>query len=124
MKKITSFSLAGLFSGTVLIFCEFLISYFYVSSQKPRSFSCRIRPLGLMLVFLSQETLCWTKRFVYWSKHLPMYFWFTLNQLCPTQMAYWAKKYVTILTRAAHWIILLRAAHEMAYFDLSKLNLA
>ena len=27
-----------------------------------------------------------------------------LNQLCPTQMAYWAKKYVTILTRTAHWM--------------------
>ena len=26
----------------------------------------------------------------------------SLNQLCPIQMAYWAKKYVTILTRAAH----------------------
>jgi len=25
-------------------------------------------------------------------------------QLCPTQMAYWAKNYVTILTTAAHWI--------------------
>jgi len=25
-----------------------------------------------------------------------------LVQLCPTQMAYWAKNYVTILTRAAH----------------------
>ena len=25
-----------------------------------------------------------------------------LNQLCPTQMAYWAKTYVTLLTRAAH----------------------
>ena len=27
-----------------------------------------------------------------------------LNQLCPTQMAYWDKNYVTILTRAAHWM--------------------
>ena len=27
-----------------------------------------------------------------------------LHQLCPTQMAYWAKNYVTILTRSAHWI--------------------
>jgi len=26
-----------------------------------------------------------------------------LDQLCPTQMAYWAKIYVTILTMAAHW---------------------
>jgi len=26
---------------------------------------------------------------------------FILNQLCPTQMTYWAKKIVTILTRAA-----------------------
>jgi len=26
-----------------------------------------------------------------------------LNHLCPTQMAYWAKNYVTISTRAAHW---------------------
>ena len=38
-----------------------------------------------------------------------------LEQLYPTQMAYWDKDYVSILTRAAHW---------MAYFDLSKLNLA
>jgi len=38
-----------------------------------------------------------------------------LDQLCPTQMAYWAKKYVTILTSAAHW---------MVYFYFSKLNLA
>jgi len=27
-----------------------------------------------------------------------------LRQLCPTQMAYWAKHYVIILTRAVHWI--------------------
>jgi len=39
---------------------------------------------------------------------------FILDQLCPTQMAYWAKNYVTVLTGAAH---------GMAYFDLSKLNL-
>ena len=38
-----------------------------------------------------------------------------LGQLCPTKIAYWAKNYVTILTRAAHW---------MTYFDFSKLNLA
>jgi len=25
-------------------------------------------------------------------------------QLCPTQMAYWAKNYVTVLARAAHWM--------------------
>jgi len=37
-----------------------------------------------------------------------------IEQVCPTQMGYWAKKYVTILTRAAQW---------MAYFDLSELNL-
>jgi len=24
-------------------------------------------------------------------------------QLCPTQMAYWAKKCVAILARASHW---------------------
>jgi len=24
--------------------------------------------------------------------------------LCPTQTAYWVKHYVTILTRAAHWM--------------------
>ena len=41
--------------------------------------------------------------------------WIPLNQLCPTQMAYWAKNYVTILTRAAHL---------MANFDLKKTNLA
>jgi len=29
---------------------------------------------------------------------------FGLDQLCPTQMVYWAKNYVTILTRAAHWM--------------------
>jgi len=28
----------------------------------------------------------------------------TLEQLCATQMAYWVKDYVTILTRAAHGI--------------------
>jgi len=28
----------------------------------------------------------------------------TYRQLCPTQMAYWAKKYVTNLTRAAQWM--------------------
>jgi len=38
-----------------------------------------------------------------------------LDQPCPTKMAYWAKNYVTVLTRAARW---------MAYFDLTKLNLA
>jgi len=27
-----------------------------------------------------------------------------LEQLYPTQMAYWAKKYVTMLTRPAHWM--------------------
>ena len=27
-----------------------------------------------------------------------------LAQLCPTQMAYWAKNYVTVLARAAHWM--------------------
>jgi len=27
-----------------------------------------------------------------------------IAQLCPTQMAYWAKNYITILTRAAHWM--------------------
>ena len=27
-----------------------------------------------------------------------------LDQLCPTQMTYWAKNYATILTRAAHWM--------------------
>jgi len=39
----------------------------------------------------------------------------SVDQLCPTQMAYWANNYVTILTRAAHW---------MAYFELNKANLA
>ena len=39
----------------------------------------------------------------------------SLLQLCPTQTAYWAKSYVTISTRATQW---------MAYFDLSKPNLA
>jgi len=34
-----------------------------------------------------------------------------LEQLCPTQMAYWAKYYVTVL---------ITAAHSMASFDLSK----
>ena len=27
-----------------------------------------------------------------------------LDQLCPTEIAYWAKNYVTILTRAARWM--------------------
>jgi len=27
-----------------------------------------------------------------------------LDQLCPTQMAYWAKNYVIVLTRATHWM--------------------
>jgi len=27
-----------------------------------------------------------------------------LDQLCPSQMAYWAKNYVTIFTRATHWM--------------------
>jgi len=34
-----------------------------------------------------------------------------LEQLCPTQMTYWAKKYVTILTRAAHWKTYYRGPH-------------
>jgi len=29
---------------------------------------------------------------------------FDLDQLCPTQMSYWAKTYVTIWTRTAHWM--------------------
>jgi len=37
---------------------------------------------------------------------------FALGQLCPTQMAYWAKNRVTVLRRTAHWT---------AYLDLSKL---
>jgi len=28
----------------------------------------------------------------------------TLRQLCPAKMAYWAKNYVTVLPRAAHWM--------------------
>jgi len=36
-----------------------------------------------------------------------------LIQLCPTQMAYWGKKYVTILTRAAYWMTYLWATHWM-----------
>ena len=54
-----------------------------------------------------------------WIKNNPSF----IEMLCPTQMAYWAKNYVTILTRALNEI-LLRAAHWMAYFDVSKLNLA
>ena len=38
----------------------------------------------------------------------------SIDQLCPTEIAYWAKNYVTIL---------IRAAHLMTFFDLSKLNL-
>jgi len=38
-----------------------------------------------------------------------------LDQLCLTQMAYWAKNYVTILTRAVCWV---------AYIALSELNWA
>jgi len=33
-------------------------------------------------------------------------------QLCPTEIAYWAKKYVAVFTKAAHWT---------TGFDLSKL---
>jgi len=29
-----------------------------------------------------------------------------LNQLCPTQMAYWTKNYAIVLTRAVHWQII------------------
>jgi len=29
---------------------------------------------------------------------------YNLDQLCPAQMAYWAKNYVTALARAAHWM--------------------
>jgi len=29
---------------------------------------------------------------------------FDQEQLCPTQISYWTKKYVTIWTRAAHWM--------------------
>jgi len=28
----------------------------------------------------------------------------TLNQLCPTQMAYWTRNYVTVFSRVAHWM--------------------
>ena len=27
-----------------------------------------------------------------------------LDQLCPTEIGYWAKNYVTVLTRTAHWM--------------------
>ena len=30
------------------------------------------------------------------------YLWY--GQLCPTEIAYWAKNYATILTRAANWM--------------------
>ena len=46
-----------------------------------------------------------------------------LHQPCPTQMAYWAKNYTAILTRATHGMTLMRAVRCMAYFDLSKLNI-
>jgi len=48
-----------------------------------------------------------------------------LEHLCPTQMVYRAKNYGTTLNQG-HTLndILMRAAHWMAYFDLSKLNLA
>jgi len=36
------------------------------------------------------------------SRHA--YFLTYLDQLCPTQMAYWAKIHVTISTRAAHFM--------------------
>jgi len=58
---------------------------------------------------------------------IPVFFmkWPFVENLCSIKMAYWAKMYATILTRAAHWKTLMRAAHLlMAYFDLSKLNLA
>jgi len=34
-----------------------------------------------------------------------------LDQLCPTQLAYWAKSYVTALTRAADWMTYLWEPH-------------
>ena len=45
-----------------------------------------------------------------WVVHLQKYVFcgsdfgstIALDQLCPSQMAYWAKTYATILTRAAH----------------------
>jgi len=36
-----------------------------------------------------------------------------LDQLCPTEIFYWVRSYITILMRVAHW---------MTYFDFSKLN--
>jgi len=49
----------------------------------------------------------------------------TLNQLCPTQMAYWAKNYCHYLNQGRTLNnILMRAAHWMTYSDLRKLNLA
>jgi len=35
----------------------------------------------------------------------------TVVQLCPTQMTYRAKNHLTVLTRAAHLMTLMRAAH-------------
>ena len=33
--------------------------------------------------------------------------------LCPSQMAYWAKSYVTIFTRAAHWITYINEGRKL-----------
>jgi len=41
-----------------------------------------------------------------------------LSQQCPTQMDYWAKKYVTTLTRAAHWMTYYWGPH-MEWFTLT-----
>ena len=48
-----------------------------------------------------------------------------LDQLCPTQMAYWAKKSCHYLNQGrTFYDILIRAAYWMAIFNLSKLNFA
>jgi len=39
---------------------------------------------------------------IYYKYKINQLLQFTVEQLCPTQMAYRAKNYVTILTRAAH----------------------
>ena len=67
------------------------------------------------LVTISQ--CCWMSVNTFWLPVTQSYRFVIIGlvQLCPTHVAYWAKNYVTILTRAAHW---------MTYFDLSKLNLA
>ena len=65
-------------------------------------------------VSVALEKVCFSPPVVKWN-----FIFFTLEQLCPTKIAYWPKNYVTILTRA----VLMNATQWKTYFGLSKLNL-